>query len=176
MIWDSFFFTHPTSPAAPTSDKQFSKVFLKVVYLVVETFISKSCVSGKQMPVLIHMRITRCFHKVHSLYKCLKNKKQVWRGGEVADGPQSLHSLRSWYFSLNSCFSSCQSVINWRTSLNKEVCWKKLKLKQNDLSFFSVLYIKSPYSIEMNWQHINKNVYDEKGQGKSIRMTQEKKQ
>ena len=26
----------------------------------------------------------------------------------------------------------------------------------------------------MNWQHINKNVYDEKGQGKSIRMTQEK--
>ena len=95
-------------------------------------------------------------------------------GGEVADGPQSLHSLRSWYFSLNSCFSSCQSVINWRTSLNKEVCWKKLKLKQNDLSFFSVLYIKSPYSIEMNWQHINKNVYDEKGQGKSIRMTQEK--
>ena len=81
MILDSFFFTHPTSPAAPTSDKQFSKVFLKVVYLVVETFISKSCVSGKQMPVLIHMRITRCFHKVHSLYKCLKNKKQVWRGG-----------------------------------------------------------------------------------------------
>ena len=95
-------------------------------------------------------------------------------GGEVADGPQSLHSLRSWYFSLNSCFSSCQSVINWRTSLNKEVCWKKLKLKQNELSFFSVLYVWSPYSIEMNWQHINKNVYDEKWQGKSIRMTQEK--
>ena len=113
MILDSFFFTHPTSPAAPTSDKQFSKVFLKVVYLVVETFISKSCVSGKQMPVLIHMRITRCFHKVHSLYKDLKNKKRVWRGGGgVADGPQSLHSLQSWYFSLNTCFSSCQSAIN----------------------------------------------------------------
>ena len=81
MIWDSFFFTHPTSPATPASDKQFSKVFLKVVYLVVETFIWKSCVLGNQMPVLIHMRITRWFYKVHSLYKDLKNKKRVWRGG-----------------------------------------------------------------------------------------------
>ena len=82
IIWDSFFFfTHPTSPAAPTSDKQFSKVFLKVVYLVVETFIWKSCVLGNKMPVLIHMRITRWFHKVHSLYKDLKNNKRVWRGG-----------------------------------------------------------------------------------------------
>ena len=96
-------------------------------------------------------------------------------GGEVADGPQSLHSLRSWYFSLNTCFSSCQSVINWRTSLNKEVCWKKLKLKQNELSFFSVLYIWSPYSIEVNWQHINNNVYYEKGQERSIRIIHRKK-
>ena len=78
--FETVFFTHPTSPATPTSGKQFSKIFLKVVYLVVETFIWKSCVLGNQMPVLIHMRITRCFHKVHSLYKYLKNKKRVWRG------------------------------------------------------------------------------------------------
>ena len=43
------------------------------------------------------------------------------------------------------------------------------------MSFFSVLYIWSPYSIEMNWQHINNNVYYEKGQERSIRMTHRKK-
>ena len=39
-----------------------------------------------------------------------------------------------------------------------------------------MLYIWSPYSIEMNWQHINNNVYYEKGQERSIRMTHRKKQ
>ena len=115
MIWDSFFFTHPTSPAAPTSDKQFSKVFLKVVYLVVETFIWKSCVLGIQMPVLIHMRITRCFHKVHSLYKDLKNKKRVWRrGGGGRSTPIFAFSPKFVFFSEHLLFflSICNELKN----------------------------------------------------------------
>lgn len=38
-----------------------------------------------------------------------------------------------------------------------------------------MLCIWSPYSIEMNWQHINNNVYYEKGQERSIRMIHRKK-
>ena len=109
-----FFFTHPTSPAAPTSDKQFSKVFLKVVYLVVETFIWKSCVLGNQIPVLIHMRITRCFHKVHSLYKDLKNKKRVWRGGCGRWTPIFAFSPKLVFFSEHLLFflSICNKLKN----------------------------------------------------------------